>query len=213
MNVRRFLITAGIAVGLLGGFATPASATFNHPRFPDPCPGLHVQVYNDAGHHNYPEVGGHFVCGPIQGEPGPAGADGADGKNGIAGEQGPAGPKGDKGDAGETGPVGPKGPEGQNGPAGPQGPSGDAGPTGQDGAPGLNGVDADPSILTELNNRLFILEHTGPDVEIADEPTPVATPTGELPRTGAGTTLVWLSLALVATGALLLGLRRAVAKR
>lgn len=131
---------------------------------------------------------------------------------------GPTGPAGKDGVDGQPGAVGPQGPEGPAGPAGPQGPGGAGGLAGQDGASGLNGDDADNSLVTELNNRLFILEHAEPDTQVAGEtvtkPEAPAAPISELPKTGSGTTpLVFLSLVLVAAGGLLFGLRRAVAKR
>ncbi len=238
--MKRIIITLAAASTLLVGSATGASATGGNPHV-DPCPGQHVQVWSEVGNSGRGQATNHFVCGPIQGEPGPAGPQGPagpagpQGEKGDTGEQGPQGetgpigpegPKGDKGDTGEKGDrgfrgfrgktglpglAGPTGPAGEVGPAGPEGPTGPAGPAGKDGASGsdgasgrdgvdgrngTDGMSADQSeianlraVVTELNNRLFILEHTDAPVAAPEAPaTPVVT--GELPRTGNSTAAV-----------------------
>lgn len=227
MNLRKLLIAGGIATGLVLT-ATPAHATGPNVKKYDVCDytgtnsdgspkfvvrtdltwaqasqyqGANDIIFDDSNDNIGSGDSSSFRCFVVYGT------------------QGPAGPKGDKGDAGETGAMGPQGPEGPAGPAGEQGPVGDTGPAGQDGTPGLNGADgfdgtdgvdgadADESILTELNNRLFILEHAVPDTEVAGEVVeqPVDAPTGELPRTGSnGTwTLLIIAAGLFAGGSVL----------
>lgn len=106
--------------------ATAAAASATHT---DPCPGQHIQVYNESSNT---EVA-HFVCGT-------AGKDGKDGADGAKGATGPAGPKGEKGDAGATGPAGSVGATGSAGVAGPAGSKGETGATGNAGAPGMPGA-------------------------------------------------------------------------
>lgn len=129
--MNRISKTVLIAGAIVLGTAGPAFATHDTPHFPDPCPGLHVQVYNDAGDHNFPEVGGHFICGPVKGDKG---------DTGETGPAGPAGEKGDKGDTGDTGATGETGSTGPQGDVGPAGPAGDTGPSGADGVDGKDGA-------------------------------------------------------------------------
>lgn len=110
-----------------------------------------------------------FKCaGGENGEDGEDGEDGTDGKDGKDGEDGKSGNDGAVGPAGPVGPVGPQGPAG----------------TPADAAR----IEALERLVTELNNRLFILEHTAPEVPATPAtPAPV---TGELPKTGSNTPLI-----------------------
>lgn len=147
---------------------------------------------NDHDGLNYmTAIGNQYVdlnstCSNI-GPKGDTGAAGADGKDGAQGE---------KGDTGEQGAPGADGKDGVDGKDG-------TSVAGQDGAPGLDGVNgvdgkdgkdaADLSAaVTELNNRLFIVEHTVPGTTTTTAPAapPVAeapATTGTLPHTGAAT--------------------------
>jgi LPXTG-motif cell wall-anchored protein len=193
-------------------------------------------VYNDAGDHNFPLVGGHFICGPTQGEKGDTGAPGADGHDGAPGADGHDGAPGADGVncydnlksdedvqltaddcIGATGPAGADGSDGSNGS---DGTNGSSGLNGTDGVAGLNGtngsagvdvtsqsdVDNLRSVVTELNNRLFVLEHAVPAAPGDTATTTTTTqseplPGGDLPHTGAGETF-----ALLGAGAGLIGL-------
>lgn len=121
--------------------AASASATQNHT---DPCPGQHVQVYNE---NSFVEIA-HFVCGApgTKGDPGKDGVDGKDGKDGAAGP---------KGDVGATGPTGSNGvgTPGLQGPAGPAGPAGEAGLPGSPGADGKAGVDGSAGVAGPTGPR------------------------------------------------------------
>lgn len=158
------------------------------------------------------------------------GADGADGQNGTDGSNGETGPQGPQGVSGEinvtlfcnapfffpmweempfdldqtdcVGPAGPQGPAGENGNNGLNGNNGIDGKDGVAGPAGPAGKDADLAITTELNNRLFLLEHVAPATPISPA-IPVA-PIGvaELPHTGSGAE----NLAIFGLGFLVLGL-------
>lgn len=220
--MRKILLTAVAAAALSPSFAAPAFATNDTPTYPDPCPGMHVQVYNDAGGSNYPPVGGHghnndqgghFVCGPVKGDKGdtgatgpqgPAGPTGAPGAPGAPGVAGPAGSAGPQGEAGEQGEAGVAGPQGEAGPAGPVGPAGAAGLAGLNGIDAQNDVAELQKLVTELNNRLFLIEHAPDHLDL---PPTTSTTTGkrvagdQLAHTGSNGTL-----ALILGGILFLGL-------
>jgi LPXTG-motif cell wall-anchored protein len=176
--MKRILVLATLTLGVFA--LTPMTAHANQGHKPDPCPGEHVQVYNDAHGNNYPEVGGHFVCGPISGPAGTPGENGTDGANcydyAIQSEGLPngnvepiqGGGVAEGNDAGGTpnadprslveqycvGAAGAPGVQGEPGAAGVgvAGPAGSSGDTAQ-----LH------ALITELNNRLFILENTDVD--------------------------------------------------
>lgn len=211
----RKLILALVATAAV---IVPASAAQATPKYQDPCPGKHVQVYNDAGGNNYPPVGGHghnndqgghFVCGPIKGDTG------ATGPQGPVGPTGPQGEAGAPGAAGSNGTNGVDGKDGTSGAEGASGLNGKDGVDGKDGASGVHGSDGDTivgpqgaqgpagapadaseianlrSVVTELNNRLFILEHTVPAETLPPTTTTTQKPvTGELPKTGSNTPFV-----------------------
>lgn len=124
---RKILTTGLMSAGMIAVMAVPAFANHDTPHFPDPCPGNHVQVYNDAGDHNFPEVGGQFVCGPLKGDKGDTGETGATGPKGDTGEQGIQGEKGDTGAAGADGINGVDGKDGVDGVDGAVGPLGNQG--------------------------------------------------------------------------------------
>lgn len=213
-RLTKILLLAGTVVL---GTAGTASATQNHV---DPCPGLHVQVYNAESFVLLP----HFVCGPIKGDTGPAGPKGDKGDTGATGEtgsQGPQGSPGENGSAGQdgkdgidgangsdglNGTDGKDGSNGQNGASGNDGAAGAAGSNGAVGGTGAAGTPADQSqidnlraVVTELNNRLFLLEHAvpAPDVDVTLPPTTTTTGSspatgGTLPHTGSTGTLYLL---------------------
>lgn len=118
VGVLAAVITAAPIVSMATAAATHA----------DPCPGKHVQVYNESSNT---EVA-HFVCGPITGK---------DGKDGTNGKDGATGPAGSPGTPGATGPVGPQGPAGTNGEPGANGADGATGPAGASGPAGAAGAD------------------------------------------------------------------------
>lgn len=95
---------------------------------------------------------------------------------------------------GTDGQDGTNGTDGKDGTNGVDGKDGANGLNGKDGVNGTNGKDADMSrveqlerIVTELNNRLFILEHAAPaEAPVAATPE-AARSHGELPHTGSST--------------------------
>lgn len=125
------------------------------------------------------DVEGAADCGPVDGTDGEDGTDGTDGTDGSNGTDGL---------------------------------NGVDGKDGRDGVNGSNGKDADvrrveqlERIVTELNNRLFLLEHAVPAPVTSVTPpatVPVSQPVGELPHTGSNATMILLGLGL---GALVLG--------
>lgn len=203
--MNRLITSAALAAALVVGTAGTAFAT---PK-EDPCPGEHVAVYNQGNNINH-----HFICGPIKGETGDTGATGQTGAQGATGETGAVGPEGAAGAPGADGKDGQDGKSGVDGVDGEDGAAGTGGDDGTDGLNGSNGKDADASelanlraVVTELNNRLFLLENTTP-VATVDHVDPK--PVGELPKTGSNTPLILLgALALLSIGAVL----RFVARR
>lgn len=150
--IRKLIAAAALAFPFSILAVGPAAATQNHE---DPCPGQHVQVYNENSFVEIP----HFVCasdlrGPKgeTGEQGPKGEPGKDGKDGANGETGPVGLAGDVGPTGADGAAGPAGQEGAQGnpgtpgldgatgAAGPAGDAGAAGPRGEAGPAGDSGA-------------------------------------------------------------------------
>lgn len=101
-----------------------------------------------------------------KGDTGPQGIQGVKGDTGSQGVQGVAGQKGDTGSAGERGPIGLTGLTGSRGEQGIQGIKGDTGAQGiqgikgdkgDTGATGSPGTNADPTAITNLNNRVDAL--------------------------------------------------------
>lgn len=135
-----------------------------------------------------------------QGPPGEDGTDGADGEDGEDGADGPAGPQGPAGENGTSGGDGSDGIDGTDGEdgSGADGIDGVDGVDGVDGLDGVDGEDVDPAtvdelyaLITELNNRLFILEHTDGDSVTTTTTAPAAPVDGALPKTGSG--LAWMA--------------------
>ena len=172
-----------IAVSALSGHFTNVN--------PDnPAPGHELDLYFGTNLSNDEEDS----CSGAQGPAGKDGKDGKDGKNGIncydgldilnpsvedcRGKDGVDGTDGKDGVDGKDG----------NGVPGPQGPAGPVGPAGKDGASvDTSRIEQLERIVTELNNRLFILEHAAPaEAPVAATPE-AAQPHGELPHTGSTT--------------------------
>ena len=210
--MNRFLKIAALSATLVVGTAGAAFAT----KAPDPCPDQHVAIYAES---NKP-VEGQFICGPVKGDKGdtgdtgatgpqgPVGATGATGEQGPAGDTGPSGPAGADGKDGATGPAGQDGVNGQDGKNGNDGATGPAGVDGAVGATGAAGTPADSTeianlraVVTELNNRLFILEHAAPaDTTTTTAPAaPAQAPAapGTLPHTGSNATLYLLGAGIM----------------
>lgn len=222
MNLTKILITGAVSVAVLGGFASPASATGGPPDLCTIIPTL-PQCDDDSG-----PAGPPGPPGP-QGEPGPKGDKGDRGPRGWPGTDGTDGTNGENGSDGLT-PVAvctadggiyfvteepemlPEGafyPNAEFPCYGPQGPAGADGKDGKDGTDGVDGEDGVTShtsdvatvtadtteiheLISELNNRLFIVEHAADatDTEVLGEQIeqPAAPPAGELPRTGTNWT-------------------------
>lgn len=126
---KRSIAAALLAAPVLAVVAPSAAMATNKP---DPCPGQHIQVYNENSNTKV----AHYVCGPLAGKDGKDGKDGATGPKGDTGAQGATGATGP---AGPAGPIGPQGPQGETGAAGSDGATGPAGPAGATGAVGPQG--------------------------------------------------------------------------